>query len=142
MKNLLLAAVVCTGLIVSGCSQKIETNQESEKSAAIAAETWLAIVDEGNYVESWDETALMFKNAVSKEEWEKSIQSARSNFGKVIKREIKSASYMTSLPGAPDGEYVVIQFKTEFEKKSNAIETITPMKEKDGSWRVSGYFIK
>ena len=76
------------------------------------------------------------------ETWEKNIQSIRSNLGKVISREIESATYNTSLPGAPDGEYVVIQFKTKFEKKSHAIETITPMKDKDGSWRVSGYFIK
>jgi hypothetical protein len=45
-------------------------------------------------------------------------------------------------PGAPDGEYVVIQFETSFEKKKSSIETITPIKEKDGSWRVSGYYIK
>jgi hypothetical protein len=37
---------------------------------------------------------------------------------------------------------VVIQFNTRFENKAAAIETVTPMHEKDGSWRVSGYFIK
>jgi len=37
---------------------------------------------------------------------------------------------------------VVIQFETSFEKKKSSIETITPMKEKDESWRVSGYYIK
>ena len=29
-----------------------------------------------------------------------------------------------------------------FKKKDSAIETVTPMAEKDGGWRVSGYFIK
>jgi hypothetical protein len=47
-----------------------------------------------------------------------------------------------SLPGAPDGEYVVIQFATSFENKKSAIETVTPMLDSDGEWRVSGYFIK
>ena len=50
--------------------------------------------------------------------------------------------YKTSVPGAPDGEYVVIQFQTIFEHKASAIETVTPSKEKDGAWRVSGYYIK
>jgi hypothetical protein len=45
------------------------------------------------------------------------------------------------LPGAPEGEYVVIQYETQFEHKAGAIETVTPLREKDGSWRVSGYFI-
>ncbi len=49
---------------------------------------------------------------------------------------------MTSLPGAPDGEYVVISYETSFTNKKSAIETVTPMLDKDGKWRVSGYFIK
>jgi hypothetical protein len=46
------------------------------------------------------------------------------------------------LSGAPDGEYVVIEYETSFEKKRNGIETITPMKDADGEWRVAGYFLK
>src|SRR3990172_8443962 len=45
-------------------------------------------------------------------------------------------------PGAPDGQYVVIQYETSFERKSSAIETITPIREKDGKWRVAGYYIR
>ena len=44
--------------------------------------------------------------------------------------------------GAPDGEYVVIQFSASFAHKKSALETITPMLEKDGKWRVSGYYMK
>ena len=55
---------------------------------------------------------------------------------------MKTATYKTSLPGAPDGEYVVIQFDTSFENKKAAIETVTPMMDQDGTWRVSGYYIK
>jgi hypothetical protein len=62
--------------------------------------------------------------------------------GKVLKRTIKSSQYATSLPGAPDGEYVVIQYETSFANKKSAVETITPMLDKDGKWRVSGYYIK
>ncbi|MGB3565135.1 MAG: DUF4019 domain-containing protein, partial [Thermoanaerobaculia bacterium] len=62
--------------------------------------------------------------------------------GKVLSRKVKSKQYATSLPGAPDGEYVVIQFETSFENKTTAIETVTPMKDEDGKWRVSGYFIR
>ena len=31
---------------------------------------------------------------------------------------------------------------TSFQNKKSAVETITPMKENDGKWRVSGYYIK
>ena len=48
----------------------------------------------------------------------------------------------TELPGAPDGEYVVFQFSTAFEHKRAAVETVTPMMDADGQWRVSGYFVR
>jgi hypothetical protein len=49
---------------------------------------------------------------------------------------------MTTMPGAPDGEYVVIQYQTTFEHKNSAVETVTPMLDNDGQWRVSGYYIR
>jgi len=52
------------------------------------------------------------------------------------------AKFRSSLAGAPDGDYVVIRFKTSFTNKADSEETITPMLDPDGQWRVSGYFIK
>jgi hypothetical protein len=46
------------------------------------------------------------------------------------------------LPGAPDGEYVVFQFLSSFENKKTAIERVIPMLDKDGIWRVSGYYLE
>jgi len=122
--------------------QQIETKPDTVQLAVKAANSWLMLVDEGKYSECWDEAALFFKSAVTKEQWGKSLKGIRPSFGALISREVNSAKYMTALPGAPDGEYVVIQYKTKYEKKENAVETITPMKDKDGVWRVSGYFIK
>jgi hypothetical protein len=62
--------------------------------------------------------------------------------GEAASREVLGAQFMTELPGAPAGEYVVIQFKTDFANKPGSIETITPMKDAQGAWRVSGYYIK
>ncbi len=142
MKKILVTMTVSLIAIGFGCSGKGESNPQAEQEAVKAAEEWLAIVDEGKYGQSWDEAAQLFKNAITKEKWEQALQGLRPSFGKAISRETKSATYKTSLPGAPDGEYVVIQFKTKFENKASAIETITPMKDKDGVWRASGYYIK
>jgi hypothetical protein len=115
---------------------------EKEKAAVKAAKEWLSLVDSGNYGKSWKETAQYFRNAVTEAEWEQSLKAHRSPLGKLKSREVKSAVYQTSLPGAPDGGYVVIQFVTSFENKKSAIETVTPMLDKDGSWRVTGYYIR
>jgi hypothetical protein len=103
---------------------------------------WLALIDAGHYVQSWEAAAGYFKNAVPEHQWEQTLKAVRYPLGKRLSREVKSARYTTSLPGAPDGEYMVIQFLTSFENKKSAIETVTPMVESDRGWRVSGYFIK
>ncbi|MCC7381473.1 MAG: DUF4019 domain-containing protein [Deltaproteobacteria bacterium] len=116
---------------------------DAKTDAAVkVAEAWLAMVDGGRYDDSWDNAASLFQKAVESGPWSRQLGGVRSPLGKVVKRELLSAKYTTALPGAPDGEYVVIQFKTTFENKKSAIETITPMKDGARGWRVSGYYIK
>lgn len=136
LMHLLLAAVV--GL--SGCSSS--GNPQAETAAVASAEAWLSLVDGRKYAESWEAAAQFFKGAVPKEQWIQAMQATRKPFGKNLSRKLKSKTCETTLPGAPDGEYVVIQFEASFENKKSAIETITPMLDKDGKWRVSGYFMK
>lgn len=120
----------------------VSASPEKENDAVISAEKWLGMVDSGKYAESWKEAAELFRNAVKQEQWMQSLKAVRKPLGKLLFRKIKTKNYRTSLPGAPDGEYVVIQFETSFEQKKSAIETVTPMMDKDGKWRVSGYYIK
>jgi hypothetical protein len=112
------------------------------ESAVSAAESWLAVVDGGDYSKSWEDSAALFRAAVTKEQWAQALAASRKPLGSLESRKVKSTQYATSLPGAPDGEYVVIQFATSFANKKSAIETVTPMKDSDGAWRVSGYYIK
>jgi hypothetical protein len=60
----------------------------------------------------------------------------------MISRQLDSKQYATSLPGLPDGQYVVLQYKTSFANKKSAIETVIPMLEKDKKWRIARYFVK
>jgi len=112
------------------------------KIARAAAEKWLALLDEGKYAESWDESAEFFRKNIAKKKWATTIKGLLVPLGKVKSRVKLDADYRTSLPGSPDGEYVVFIFKTTYTNKPGAIETVTPMKGKDGKWRVSGYYIK
>ncbi len=130
----------CLSLIV--CSQTLLADEAAEKAAQAAAEQWLSLVDQGLYAESWQTAATYFKNAVPEMQWLQSMKGARQPLGKMISRRLKSATFTKSLPGAPDGQYVVIQYATSFENKASAIETVTPMRDPDRQWRVSGYFIK
>ena len=115
---------------------------QPERQAQMAAQQWLALADAGQFASTWDQAASPFQAAISKPNWESSMKAVRAPLGSVKTRTLKSAEFTKSLPGAPDGEYVVVRFETQFEHKPSAIETVTPMKGQDGLWRVSGYFIK
>ena len=136
-----IVCFVVIGLIL-GTATVMADRSDREKAAIASAEKWLTIVDKGKYMESWEESSEYFKQAVTQEQWEQAVQAVREPLGKLISRKVKSATYTTSLPGAPDGQYVVIEFNTSFENKKSGIETVTPMIDKDGMWRVSGYYIK
>jgi len=127
------------GIAYSSISAAMATN---EGDAAKAAQSWLALIDSGKYEKSWDAAAKLFQKSITRQNWAKQVGAVRTPLGKVLSRKLKSATYTKTLPGAPDGDYVVVQYETSFEKKADAVETITPSKESDDKWKVSGYFIK
>jgi hypothetical protein len=131
----LLALIICS---VAGA----QAQQKPEDLAQQSAGNWLGLVDSGKYPDSWQGAASMFKATVSKEQWQGMMHASRDPLGKMLSRKLKSATYTKTLPGAPDGEYVVIQYDSSFEHKQSAVETVTPLLDKDGRWRVSGYYIK
>jgi hypothetical protein len=137
---------VVIALLIAMCSQMghlvTEANPQAEVEAVEAAGAWLALVDEGRSSESWNAAAELFRKAVSKDQWGQTLAAVREPLGRVIFRNLMSKTYTTTLPGAPDGEYVVIQYESSFEHKKSAVETVTPMLDKDGRWRVSGYYIR
>jgi hypothetical protein len=122
--------------------QALDADSSAEDEAVKAAQLWLDSVDAGNYDASWQDGSQYFKNAITKEKWSSTMNAIRTPLGKLIKRKLKTKGYTKTLPGAPDGEYVVILYETSFENKESAVETITPMLDEDGKWRVSGYYIR
>jgi hypothetical protein len=129
--------LTCALAIYAGTAQA----DDKTDAAVNAAKEWLALVDGKDYKKSWQEAAPIFKERVKEEQWSELVAAVRKPLGKMESRKLISAVHKTSLPGVPDGEYVVIQFKTKYSEKRESVETITPMKV-DGKWRVSGYFIK
>ncbi len=114
---------------------------QNEK-ALNAAKSWLVYSDRFEFKKTHEKASKEFKEKVTEAKWVEMASKVRTPLGKVISRERIALQYLKNLPGVPDGEYTVIQFKTKFEKLADSVETITPQKGTDGQWRVSGYFIK
>jgi len=120
----------------------VAPNNDTTKAVINEAEKWLALIDGGNYPQSWQDASAIFHSGVTKASWQQSMETSRKPLGNLVSRKVKSAQLMKELPGAPDGQYVVMQFETSFAGKKSAIETVTFMLEKDGHWKSAGYFIK
>jgi hypothetical protein len=142
MRKLFALMLVVIAMLAVGVAQEKSAQDKKVDTGVKAAESWLALVDAGNYVGSWDQSSAMFKSAITREKWTEALQQARAPLGRESARKLWGAKQENSLPNAPAGEYVVMQFNTDFEQKSGAVETVTMVLEKDGKWRAAGYYIR
>jgi hypothetical protein len=142
----MLRARLCAVALLLAMASAVASYAQTELPPMAAPEAivlkWLSLVDTQNYGASWDEAASAFRARVSREQWSQAARAARTPFGEVQKRTLKSATPAKTLPGAPDGEYVVMQFESAFEHKAAAVETLTVVHETDHYWRVVGYFVR
>ena len=120
----------------------MQNDQSSSADAVAAAQEWLEWIDRGDAPESYQRAASLFKSAVTQEQWQGSLAAAQAPLGRPLSRSLKSSRYAEELPGAPDGKYYVVEYDTAFERKRNGAETVVPMLDEDGAWRVSGYFVR
>lgn len=112
------------------------------RPALEAANLWLGLADVNRAKQSWSQAAPVFQRAISADAWARSLQAARAPLGKVKSRTTKDAVFTRTLPGQPDGEYVVIQYDTVFENKAKASEMVTTVLGIDNRWRVAGYLVR
>ena len=133
--RVLVLSLACWGIAV-------HAEDTFAQGATAAAETWLGHVDAGDYAGSWREASAYVQGAITEQAWVASLTRVRTPMGPLLSRQLKQVQHTTSMPGAPDGDYVVMQFDTRFEHKQAAVETVTFMQEKKGEWKAAGYYIK
>jgi len=129
---MVVAAAVLTGTIAFAASRE---------EAQARAQAWLSLVDNQKYAESWAESSSMFRSRVPQQRWIDEAKRVREPLGSVNSRRSLTVRFAKTLPGAPDGDYAVLQFQSSFTHKAAAIETVTLVLD-DGQLRAVGYFIK
>src|SRR5689334_14799509 len=139
-----LAAALLGYLIVASPAhaQGSDSAATAVSAAQSAAQTWLQLVDAGRYDQSWDSAAAVFRSVVTKSQWAGAVKEGRAPFEPLGGRTLLSAAYTTQLPNVPPGQYVVIQYRTKAGQGKTVIETITPARDRDGHWRVAGYYVR
>ncbi len=107
-----------------------------------AGQKWLALIDAGRAGAAWDVASAYLKSVVTRDQWVKGMRDYRKPFGKLASRRAVKFGRAHSMPGAPDGDYAIIQYEAAFANGKRATEQLTWMLEGENTWRVSGYYIR
>jgi hypothetical protein len=140
-----LFVVTLGALVVAGPSRAAA--QEAPPNGSIPAATqaalrWLAVMDGGQPGQGWEAAAPPLQQALTKEAWTRAVSEARGPLEPFGPRVLLSAQYAATLPNAAPGPYVVLQYRTKVSQGREVVETVVPMLQPDGSWRVSGYYVR
>ena len=100
------------------------------------ARTWLAHIDKGEWQASHATSGSAFRSAISPEVWGQAAAQARQPLGQMVKRELLEYGSQST-----PREMRIVIFRTDFEKRTSATETVT-LERDGGEYRVVGYWIK
>ena len=77
--------IVLLAFVLGACSQ---SNPEAERSAYEASKPWIALMDEGEYEQCWDEAAPWFRDKVARDMWIAKAHETRDPLGEMAFREL------------------------------------------------------
>lgn len=140
LKSLGLALTVVLALSATpGVAQQATADQTN---AVAEADRWLELLDQKNYPDAWESAAELFRSAVTADQFAQLIGQVRNSLGELESRERSKVETSTSLPGMPDGEYVVIEYQSAYSSLPRATETMVMEKNPAGDWKVVGSFVR
>jgi hypothetical protein len=143
------AAVAGAALLVSttaGAATPVKPAAAKPRAAAVApedtaqaaAEKWLTLMETAKYGDAWDASAKVFRDSVPRDQFTSGASSQRSQLGRTLSRTLKSRAAKDSMPNAPKGQYMVVEYVTDYSQEK-VTEIVALTAEAGGAWRVSGY---
>jgi tetratricopeptide (TPR) repeat protein len=119
----------------------LEKAKQDDKALLAGAESWLGLLDRGEYVKAWEQAGPMLRTIVDDKNMFATVTKAvRDDMGKVKSRKQESRQLMTSIPGMIGGPFQVLRYDTQFEKK-HMNENVIMQKDRLGTWGVVGYTV-
>jgi len=113
--------------------------QDIELASALATR-FLEQLDAGEARESWPALASPLRASAPESSWPDQIARMRAPLGGPISRQLASALFTETLEGAPNGQYFVVEFESQFADAACG-ERVVAMFEQ-GAWRIAGYVIR
>lgn len=135
--SLLLLALLSLGSAYG----QADSHQPEEQAAERQALGFLGYLDQGRFADSYAYTGMLIRSSLDRDSFAQKLENARNGVGAIVSRNLIDANYATSVPGAPEGQYVILHYATSYANRPDTVETLTLAFAK-GYWWVSGYYIK
>lgn len=137
--SLILALAAVTALPQAGPAPADSTPAAAARTADIeaAAQTFLALIDQGKWDESYARTTASFQHLNTRKVWADVSARVRPPLGPVTSRVLISHE---DVPAPPHG-YEIVKFRTTFANKPDAVEKVS-LERAGNDWRVAGVWIE
>lgn len=109
------------------------------------AQSIVAMIDNGQIGQVWDQASDVAKKSVSRDQFVKATEADRAKLGKVTSRKVEGVTRAMSngKEKLPAGLYVNVNFATQFASQSKPTrELVSFHLDADKKWRLSGYTVR
>jgi hypothetical protein len=109
------------------------------------AESIVAMIDNGQSGQVWDQASDVAKKTVSRDQFTKATEADRAKVGKMTSRKVEGVTRALSngKEKLPEGLYVNVNFATKFSKEAKPVrELVSFHLDSDKKWRLSGYTLR
>lgn len=109
--------------------------------ARTVASEWIVLLDAQDWAASHEAMGEAVKAGVSVDQWRDTVSPVRQALGEFKGRTLADGERTSILPGAPEGDYALQQFKASFSNAPEAVETVI-LSQEAGRWKVVGYYVR
>jgi hypothetical protein len=113
-----------------------------DKEAVEAGKKWLELLDAGKPGVAWDSASKQLQSVVKRDAFIAQVRAARKPLGKLESRTAVKFARAHDIPGAPTGDYAIIQFDGKYANGKHLSEQLVWTIDDAGIWRVAGYFYR
>jgi hypothetical protein len=109
------------------------------------ADRIIAIIDNGQVGEVWDQASDVAKKTISRDQFIKTTDADRARLGAVKSRKVAAVTRTISKGNGklPAGEYLNVNYATQFDNQAKPTrELVSFHLDADRKWRLSGYTVR
>lgn len=133
----LVLLCVLLGMGSAAAQPTSDSPETATRKAQAAATEWLALVDDGDFGDSWESAAAPFRERIEEDEWEARGERLRDSLQARSRRTRTMVQYRDSLRSVPGGPFVILAYRSSFEGGRVEERLLTVWE--DGTWKVVGY---